>query len=81
MPTANSNTFLRLMIERCVRAGLAAAIAVLASGMVNPNLSVDGFRTLAVGAFAAGVSAVMSIVSQWVGDPNSTSFTSVSVDK
>jgi hypothetical protein len=76
---SNPNTFLRLMIERCIRAFIAAAGAAAAAGLVNPSLSADGLRTLAVGAGAAGISAVMSILSQWIGDPNSTSFTKVQV--
>lgn len=81
MTSHDSTRFLRLAVERCIRAFVAAAGAQVAAGLVNPTLSADAWRTLAVGAGAAGISAVMSLLSQWVGDPNSTSFTRVTVSE
>jgi hypothetical protein len=67
--------YTRLLVERMVRAFLAAAIATLAAGINNnPNINADGARALAVGAIAAGISACLSMVSQFAGDPRSTSF-------
>jgi hypothetical protein len=72
--------FLKLLLERCVRAFVAAAAATLAAGVTNADLSVNGVKALAVGAIASGISACITLVSQFVGDPNSTSFTKVTVE-
>jgi malic enzyme len=74
--------FLRLLLERCARAFVAGATASFAAGMASTDFSVTSLRAVAIGAGAAGVSAVMSIVSQWFGnDPASTSFLSTPSEK
>lgn len=71
--------FGKLMLERMIRAAIAAMCAYLAIGISTASLSGSGLKALGVGAFGAGVSAVMSMFSQLVGDPNSTSFTKATV--
>lgn len=71
--------FGKLMIERMVRAFVASALAFVAVGLQNTAITSTGLRALGVGAFGAGVSAIMSMLSQLFGDPNSTSFTQASV--
>lgn len=74
--------FVRLLLERCARAFVAGATASFAAGMASTDFSVTSLRAVAIGAGAAGVSAVMSIVSQWFGnDPASTSFLSAPIEK
>ena len=74
--------FGRLLAERAVRAFIGAAAAAVAAGIAMTDFSVPSLKALAIGAGAAGVSAVLSLVSQFVGDPNSTSFVpTVKVDK
>jgi len=72
--------FGKLMLERMIRAAIAAVCAYLAVGIGTASLSGSGLRALGVGAIGAAVSAVMSMVSQFVGDPNSTSFTNTVVE-
>jgi len=66
--------FGKLLLERMVRAFIAAATATLAAGVVNADTSIPALKALIVGAIASGVSACISMVSQFVGDPDSTSF-------
>ena len=66
--------FGKLLIERMVRAFIAAATATLAAGVVNADVSVPALKALMVGAIASGVSACITMISQFVGDPDSTSF-------
>ena len=72
--------FGKLLLERCARAFAAAALATLAAGVQSADFSVQGGKALVVGAIASGVSACISLVTQFVGDPNSTSFTKVTVE-
>lgn len=72
--------FGKLMIERMLRAALAAMAAYVSVGIASTPATSAGVKALGVGAFAAGVSAVMTMLSQLVGDPNSTSFTKAKVD-
>jgi hypothetical protein len=72
--------FPKLLLERMARTFIAAAAGTLAVGIANADLSVQGVRALAVGAIASGISACISLVSQFVGDPNSTSFTKIKVN-
>lgn len=72
--------FTKLLAERMVRSFLAAATATLSINVMNADLSTQGAKALAVGAIASGVSACISLVSQFFGDPNSTSFTKVKID-
>jgi hypothetical protein len=72
--------FVRLLLERCVRAFAAATLATLAAGVTTADFSVQGTKALIVGAIASGVSACISLISQFFGDPTSTSFTKVTVD-
>jgi malic enzyme len=65
--------FRRLLAERAVRAFIGASLAAVAAGMAMTDFSVPSIKALLIGAGAAGVSAVLSLVSQFVGDPNSTS--------
>ena len=66
--------FTRRMIERMVRAFIAAAMATLAAGVVNANASVPALKALVVGAIASGISAAISMVSTLFGDAESASF-------
>jgi malic enzyme len=67
--------FVRLLAERCVRAFVAGAAAAIAASAATTDISAGGLKALVVGAGAAGVSAVMSLISKWFGgDPDSTSF-------
>jgi|GEM_PF-2048365 len=74
------SVFGKLLLERCVRAFAAAFLATLAAGIQSADLSVQGGKALIVGAIASGVSACISLITQFVGDPNSTSFTKVTVE-
>lgn len=74
-------TYTKLLIERAARAFVAASTAALAAGAATTDFSVPGIKALLVGAGAAGVSAVMTLISRSFGDPGSTSFTGVAVDK
>lgn len=73
--------FLKLLLERCVRAGAAAAIGVTITRLASPDFDPSSAKTIAIAAGAAAVSAVLSILSQFVGDPESTSFTRTTVDR
>ena len=66
--------FTKLLLERMARAFIAAATATLAAGAVNADVSIPALKALVVGAIASGVSACISMISQFVGDPDSTSF-------
>jgi len=72
--------FARLLLERAIRSFLAATLATLAAGITQSDLSVQGTKALLVGAFASGVSACITLVSQFFGDPESTSFLKVKVE-
>lgn len=72
--------FSRLLLERCLRAAIAAALATIATQLASSDVSVPSVRTLTIAIGAAGISALMSVLSQVVGDPNSTSFTKTQVD-
>jgi hypothetical protein len=74
-----SKIFPRLLLERCVRAAVAAAIGAISTQLLTGSLGLTSTRTLGIAAGAAAMSAVMSILSQVIGDPNSTSFTKVTV--
>ncbi len=74
------STFTKLLLERMVRAFCAAAAGTLAVGISNADLSTQGVKALAIGAVASGVSACISLVSQFFGDPNSTSLTGITVE-
>jgi hypothetical protein len=71
--------FGRLMVERMLRAAVASMAAYVSVGIANTPLSATGLRALGVGTVGAGVSACFTLVSQFFGDPNSTSFTKASV--
>lgn len=73
--------FLKLLLERCARAAAAAAISVTVTGLASPDFDPSRTKTVLIAAGAAAVSAVLSIVSQFVGDPESTSFTTTTVDR
>jgi hypothetical protein len=66
--------FGKLLVERMLRSAAAAILATLAAGVVNADTSVPALKALVVGAIASGVSACISMISQFVGDPDSTSF-------
>ena len=66
--------FTKLLLERMARSFTAALLATLAAGAVNADVSVPALKALVVGAIASGVSACISMISQFVGDPDSTSF-------
>ena len=66
--------FTKLLLERMARSFTASVLAVLAAGVVNADVSVPALKALVVGAIASGVSACISMISQFVGDPDSSSF-------
>jgi hypothetical protein len=66
--------FTKLLLERMARSFTASFLAVLAAGAVNADTSVPALKALVVGAIASGISACISMISQFVGDPGSTSF-------
>jgi hypothetical protein len=66
--------FTKLLLERMVRSFMASVLAVLAAGVVNADVTVPALKALVVGAIASGVSACISMLSQFFGDPDSTSF-------
>jgi hypothetical protein len=66
--------FYRLLIERAVRSALAAFLAVVSAAAASPNLSVPTAKAALISGVAAAVSAVITVLSQFVGDPTSTSF-------
>lgn len=65
---------MRQLVERCIRAFIAGSTAAIAASAATTDISAGGVKALLVGAGAAGVSAVMTLVSQFFGDPNSGSF-------
>ena len=67
--------FWKRLAERCVRAGVAAAIGVTSTQLAAGTFDGATLRTLAISAIAAGVSAVLSLLSRLVGDPQTASFT------
>ena len=73
--------FQKLLFERMVRAFIASAMATFSVGVASAEWSSNSLRALCVGAGAAGISAVMSMLSQLVGDPESTSFTKTTVER
>lgn len=76
------NVFLKLTLERCLRAAIAAACGSLSVGFSNPNLNMTGTKAVLIGAVAAAVSAAISTLSTLFGpDPNSTSFTNTTVQQ
>jgi hypothetical protein len=65
----------RQLVERAVRAFIAGSAAAIAASAATTDISAGGLKALVVGAGAAGVSAVMTVVSQFFGeDPGSGSF-------
>lgn len=74
------STYVKLTLERMLRAFIAAALGTLAVGINSAQLTQPGLKALAVGAFASGVSACITLVSGLFGpDPASTSFTNTIV--
>lgn len=73
--------FLKLLLERCVRAGAAAAIGVTLTRLASPDFDPSNTKTILIAAGASAVSAILSILSQFVGDPESTSFTKTTVGR
>lgn len=64
--------FQKDLTERVVRTFAQAALAVAVSDMAGVT-SVDGAKALVVAAVAAGLSAVVGLVSKHLGDPDSAS--------
>jgi hypothetical protein len=71
--------FWKLLVERCARAAVAAAIGVTSTQLAAGTFDGATLRTLAISAIAAGVSAVLSLLSRLIGDPASTSFSKFEV--
>ena len=72
--------FGRLLLERVARCFVACFLGTLAAGVNNADLTAQGTKAVIVGAFAAGVSASISLISQFFSDPESTSFLKVKVE-
>ncbi len=68
------SVFVKRLLERSVRAFVAAATAAVAAGVASSNLSMPSIKAILIGAGAAGVSAVMTVLSKYTGDPTSGSF-------
>jgi hypothetical protein len=66
--------FVKALIERAIRAGVAAFAGSVALALTNPNLDMTAARAALVAAVGAGVSAIITTVSQAFGQPNSGSF-------
>jgi len=66
--------FTKLLLERAIRAALAAFLSTLAMAASNPNLSVPTAKAALIAGGAAAFSAVVTLISRVVGDPTSTSF-------
>lgn len=66
--------YVKVLVERCARAALAAFAGSVAIAATNPNVSVPTIKAALIGAVAAAVSAVITTVSQAFGQPNSGSF-------
>ena len=67
----NSNFYTDLA-ERAVRTFLQAVLAVIAADLANVT-SIDAAKTVLIAAVAAGLSAVMSMVSRNIGTSDSPS--------
>jgi len=72
--------FSRLLLERCLRAAIAAGLAATVTQLASSDVSLPSVRTFTIAIGAAGISALLSVLSQVVGDPNSTSFTKIQVE-
>jgi len=72
--------FSRLLLERCLRAAIAAGLAATVTQLASSDVSLPSVRTFTIAIGAAGISALLSVLSQVVGDPNSTSFTNTQVE-
>ena len=64
--------FQKDLLERVLRTFVQAALAVVVTDLAGVT-SVDGAKALVVAAVAAGVSAVVGLVSKNLGDPDSAS--------
>ena len=64
--------FQKDLAERVLRTFVQAALAVVVTDLAGVT-SVDGAKTLGVAAIAAGLSAVIGLVSKNLGDPESAS--------
>ena len=67
--------FLKLLIERAIRSAIAASLATISVGIANAS-DWHSVKTLLIASIAAGVSATITLLSQLVGDIDSTSFLS-----
>lgn len=67
-----SAVFVQDLVERSVRTFIQASLGVVAADLAGVT-SVDGARALLISGVAAGLSAVMSLLSRSVGDPQSGS--------
>jgi hypothetical protein len=66
------SSFLADLLERSVRTFIQAVLATAAAD-VSGVTSLDGGKALLISAVAAGISAVMSLLSRNVGDPSNGS--------
>jgi hypothetical protein len=66
--------FYRLLAERAIRAALAAFLSTIAAAAASPNLSIATGKAAIIAGGAAAVSAVVTLLSQVIGDPTSGSF-------
>jgi hypothetical protein len=64
--------FQKDLAERVVRTFVAAALAVAAAGIAGVH-DLDGLRGIVLAAGAAGVSAVLGLVTKSIGDPTTAS--------
>ena len=64
--------FQKDLAERVLRTFVQAALAVVVTDLAGVT-SVDGAKALVVAAVAAGVSAVVGLLSRNLGDPDSAS--------
>lgn len=64
--------FTRDALERCVRTFIAAAVAVVVTGLAGVT-DLDGLKGLAVAAVASGASAALALLTRNIGDPETAS--------
>lgn len=67
-----STAFVQDLVERSVRTFVQTVLGVAAAGVAGV-VDIDGAKALLISSVAAGLSAVMSLLSRSVGDPQSGS--------
>lgn len=66
--------YVKMLLERAVRSALAAFVGSVAIAAANPNVSVPTLKAALVAGIAAAVSAGLTVLSGFIGNPVSGSF-------